>query len=103
MQGQLRRTPEIVIAGPTVGWVAEALAEMRALAALPSPSVPCITGLGGNERIVSKAAIESRMARWPEGVLLRVPGAEHELLMESAPLRDAFLSAILAMFAAHPA
>ena len=102
MQGQLRRTPEIIIAGPTVGWVAEALAEMRALAALPSPPVPCITGLGGNERIVSKAAIESRMARWPGGELLRVPGAEHELLMESAPLRDAFLSAVLALFAAHP-
>lgn len=103
MQGQLRRTPEIALAGPTIGWVAEALAETRALAALPSPSVPCITGLGGNERIVSRAAIESRMARWPGGTLLPVPGAEHELLMEAAPMRDAFLAAVLALFARHSA
>ena len=101
MQGQLRRTPGIALAGPTIGWVAEALADMAALAEMASPAVPCLTGLGGNERIVSKAAIESRMARWPGGELLRVPGAEHELLMESAPMRDAFLGRVLALFDAQ--
>lgn len=103
MQSQLRRTPELMVAGPTIGWVAEALAETRALAALPSPAVPCLTGLGGNERIVNIPAIRARMARWSGGTLLPVPGAEHELLMEAAPLREAFLSRVLALFDSQPA
>lgn len=103
MQGQLRRNPEIIIAGPTVGWLAEAMAETRALDRMASPPVPCVTGLGGNERIVNRAAIESRMARWPGGSLVPVPGAEHELLMETDARRDAFLSRVLALFDAHAA
>ena len=103
MQGQLRRNPEIIIAGPTVGWVAEAMAETRALDRMASPPVPCVTGLGGNERIVNRAAIESRMAAWPGGALIRVPGAEHEILMETAPKRDLFLTAVLDLFARHTA
>lgn len=103
MQGQLRRCPDIVIAGPTIGWVAESLAETRALAQVPSPKVPCITALGGNERIVNRAAIESRMAGWPGGTLIHLPGAEHEVLMETAPKRDLFLSAVLDLFSRHTA
>lgn len=101
MQGQLRANPELVIAGPTIGWLAEAMAEMQALAQLPSPKVPCVTGVGGHERIVDPDAIEARMARWPAGELIRVPGAEHELLMETATLRDRFLTRVTALFDAH--
>lgn len=103
MQGQLRRNPEITVAGPTIGWVAGAMTETRALARLAAPTIPCVTGLGGNERIVNLSAIESRMAGWPGGSLVRVPGAEHELLMETPARRDAFLSAVLALFARHSA
>ncbi len=102
MQGQLRANPEIIIAGPTIGWLAQALAEMRALARLPSPPVPCVTALGGHERIVLPSAIEERMARWPGGELIRVPGAEHEILMETDALRDRFLSRAMALFDAQP-
>lgn len=103
MQAQLRQTPEIAIAGPTFGWAAGALAETRALAALRSPALPCLTAVGSDESIVSRSAIESRMARWPGAELLVVPGARHELLMESAPLRNAFLAPVLALFAAATA
>ncbi len=98
MRAQLAANPELVIAGPTIGWTAAALAECRALARLPSPALPCLTGLGGQERIVNPAAIESRMAHWPGGTLLRLPGAQHELLKESPALRDRFLSAAIALF-----
>lgn len=103
MRAQLTANPELVVAGPTIGWVAAALAECRALARLPSPDLPCLTGLGGHERIVKPAAIESRMAQWPGGTLLRIPGAEHELLKESPPLRDGFLAAALELFDRHTA
>lgn len=102
MQGQLRATPDLVLAGPTIGWLAEALAEIRALSRLPAPVLPCVTALGGHERIVDPAPIIARMARWPGGELLRVPGAEHEILMESAPLRDRFLARVTALFDAQP-
>lgn len=103
MRGQLAANPELAIAGPTIGWVAAALAECRALARLPSPHIPCLTGLGSHERIVKSAAITARMADWPSGTLLRIEGAQHELLKESPPLRDQFLSAALALFDHHAA
>ena len=101
MQGQLRANPELVIAGPTIGWLAEALAEIAALSRLPSPAVPCIAAVGGHERIVDPAAIVARMSRWPGGELMEIPGAEHEILMETEHLRARFLSGVVAMFDAQ--
>lgn len=102
VQAMLRADPRLCIAGPTIGWLAEAMAECRALGRLPAPQVPCVTGLGSEERIVDPAAIEARMGTWPAGVLHRVAGGRHELLMESPALRTAFLARIIALFDAQP-
>lgn len=101
MQAELRAHPELVIAGPTLGWTARALTECRTLAALPAPALPCLTAVGSEERIVLPAAIEARMAAWPGGHLLPIPGARHELLMETPALRQIFLDAAIGHFAAH--
>jgi lysophospholipase len=100
MQRQLRDEPALRLGGPTFGWLAAALAECASLARLPSPPVPCLTTLGTNERVVDPAAVRARMARWPGGRLMEIPGGEHEVLMEGPALRRRVVDAMAAHFAA---
>jgi len=102
MQAQVNIRPELRLGAPTIGWLAAALAETAALAALPSPAVPVFCGLGGDERIVDPVAIRARMADWPGGTLVEYPGAAHELLMERPAVRQDFLARAFALFDAHP-
>lgn len=90
MRRQMTQHPELAIGGPTLGWLRAALQEMRALSALPSPTLPCLTAMGGNERIVDPDAIRARMARWPGGVLEVLADAEHEVMMEVPATRRRF-------------
>lgn len=90
--------PELTLGGASFDWVARALNECSRLAALPSPDLPMMVSLGSAERIVSAEAIRDRVARWPGAELLDLPGARHEAMMEAAPLREAFLLAVLNLF-----
>lgn len=101
LRAQTTAHPELALGGPSLGWLHEALVEEVALARLPSPGVPCLCGLGSEEGIVSAAVIRERMSRWPGGRLMILEGARHELLMERAALREAFLSAVAEHVAAH--
>jgi len=98
MQSQIREHPGLALGGPSLRWGGAALTEMAALARLPVPDVPALIGLGGNERIVSPAAIRTQAARWPQAELVDYPEAEHELLMEAPRTRDDFLPRTLALF-----
>lgn len=98
MQGHLRERPELQLAGPSITWLYEALAECRALAALPSPQVPCLTVLGSEETIVDPDAIRSRMADWPGGALSLLEGKRHEVLMETPETRAGVMTAITSLF-----
>ena len=98
MKRQITDDPALSLGGPSLRWMAEALSEMAALAALPSPDVPMLVGLGGAESIVSPQAIRDRAARWPRGDLAFYPGAKHELTMERPDVRSDFLKRVLAHF-----
>lgn len=100
MRAQVTAEPRFQLGGPSLRWLKEALLETRRLAMRPAPQVPCLTFLGTQEVIVDVDRIESRMAHWPGGTLIRVPGAKHEILMESGNMRgeavrrcDAFFTA----------
>lgn len=93
--------PDVTLGGATYDWVRAALAECAALAAMRSPDVPMLVSLGLDEKVVSPPAIRDRAGRWPKGQLLEVPGARHEVLFETPDRRAAFLSAVLALFAAN--
>lgn len=82
MRDQVAAHPEFALGGPSFVWLREALAETRHLAGRPTPSVPCITWLGSNERIVEIKPIHARMKNWKNGRLEIVQGGEHEVLME---------------------
>jgi lysophospholipase len=103
MQDQLMAQPELSLGGPSLNWIHEALSDTFALSKRPSPRVPCLTFLGTNERIVDTRRIQARMARWPDGELVMVEGAEHEVLMETAAIRSDALRRISEFFdAARP-
>lgn len=101
MARQLALHPDLRLGGPSNMWVRAALRETTALMARPAPDMPTLTLIAGREKIVVNAVIEQRMARWPQGQLITIDGAEHELLFEAPARRQAALGAILAHFDAH--
>jgi lysophospholipase len=100
MRAQVAARVELALGGPSIGWVGAALREVAALSRHPSPALPVITFLGSEERIVCSTAIARRMARWPGGRLVEVPGARHEVMMETPDTRARFFDETSAFFAA---
>lgn len=101
MERQTRSHPELTLGGPSNRWVHAALRETEKLVALDPLDLPILTTVGTRERIVEPTAIEARMANWPRGTLLKIPGAEHEVLMESPARRQQALDAVLSHFETH--
>lgn len=97
MVEQLRIHPALALGGPSLHWLFEALRECHALAAKPSPDLPCLTVLGSEESIVSLPAIEARMTDWPGAQLETVAGGRHELLMDT-PATRAHVTDLLTTF-----
>jgi len=98
MKAQLVAVPGLALGGPTLHWLNEALREMRALAALPAPLLPAVTFLGTAEAIIDIPPVERRMAAWPGAELVRLPGARHEVLMESPAIRTRLMERLSAHF-----
>jgi lysophospholipase len=98
MKAQLDAHPELLLGGPSLRWLHEALRECRELDRLASPPQPAITFLGVNERIVDTGRIHNRMARWPNGRLEMIDPGEHEVLMEGPETQAHILDMMLAFF-----
>lgn len=90
--------PGLALGGPSYQWAAESILECQALAALPSPALPCLTVIGSHERIINTRPVHERMARWPGGRLLVVEGGEHEVMMETPARRKQFYDAVATLF-----
>lgn len=91
---------DISVGGASNDWLREAILECRRLATLPAPDLPALIALGDGERIVSAQAIRTRAAAWPGAQLLELADCRHEPMIERDPVRDRFLQAALAHFAA---
>lgn len=94
--------PEFALGGPSVQWVGSATRENNRLRQLPRPTLPVLTFVGTLEQIVSIDAIKRLHSDWPSGELRIVEGAKHEVMMETARLRDRFFTETLAFFDAQP-
>ena len=101
MRKQALAHPELGLGGPSLGWLKAALTECHALSLLPSPTVPTVTALGAQEKIVDTAPIHARMAIWQEGRLDLYPGSEHEILMERAESRSRFFDRSTELYLKH--
>jgi lysophospholipase len=102
MQSHVQADPRLSLGGPSLHWLRMALADCAALARMPSPTVPCYTALGTQERVVATASIHARMKRWPGATFDIIKGAEHEVMMETPATRAQFFDAACALFDAHP-
>ena len=98
MRDQLIAHPELALGGPSYVWLREALAETAHLANRAAPSLPAVTWLGTNERIVNTPHVHSRMATWKGGRLDMVEGGEHEVLMGTDAQRRQVMDGIEKLF-----
>jgi lysophospholipase len=101
MRRQAQAHPELALGGPSLAWLRAALRECGALSVLPAPMVPAICALGTQEKVVDTAPAHLRMASWPMGQLELYPGAEHEIMMETAAARKRFFDSAAALFEAN--
>lgn len=101
MRRQVAEVPELALGGPSIGWLKAALHECAALAAQPAPKVPAICALGTAEKVVDVPPVHLRMAGWANGQLDLYPGAEHEIMMEGAAVRQRFFDRAAALFEAN--
>lgn len=84
------------VGGPTFSWLSRALRSCRYLrrkSVAAAIEIPVLIALAGREEIVDNDAIRAFAKRLPNGELLEIAGARHEILMESDEYRNAFLKA----------
>ena len=98
MRDQIAAHPDLALGGPSYIWLREAMAETAHLAGRSAPSIPAVTYLGSNERIVNVKRIRDRMDAWKGGRLEVVKGGEHEVLMETEALRRPVFDGLQKLF-----
>jgi lysophospholipase len=101
MRRQIAADARLGLGGPSLRWLNEALRENRRMRPVPSPVTPTLTFLGTDEQIVLLHDIRTRMSRWPGGRLVEIPGARHEILMETPQRRAMVYDAVAAHFRAN--
>ncbi|GGX72497.1 hydrolase [Tateyamaria omphalii] len=93
-----RLTHEHWIGGPTIGWLQQALHETKSLASLPAPDIPCIAFSAELDQLVSRDAIENRMANWNDGRYEMIPAVKHDLLRADLVTRSSVIGKICDFF-----
>src|SRR3984885_4545566 len=92
----LEAEPALALGAPTVAWTDAAFRAMRRLRERSYPArirQPMLIVAGGNDAVVSNAAIEDFASMLRAGSHLVVAGAQHELLMEQDRFRSQFWAA----------
>ena len=98
--GLVAAEPQLALGAPTWGWLDFAF---RAAAYLAKPdrlrgiTVPVIILSAEDDQLVDNAAQAAAARHLPQGKLIRVPGAYHEILMETDPMRNIFMRAFDAL------
>lgn len=81
------------IGAPTIGWLDaafRAMARFRVRGYAGRIAMPTLMVAAGADPVCSTPAIELFARGLPAGSLVVIPGARHEILMESDPIRDRF-------------
>lgn len=82
MQSHIAERPELGLGAPSIRWFDRARREMADLMVKSPAKQDCLCLLGTDEAIVTAEAIHTIMGKWPNGKLVEVPNAHHEVLME---------------------
>lgn len=95
---QAQTLVELPTAGPSMGWLYEALKECRSLSKLASPNIPCVSFCADTDEDINIIAIQNRMAQWTNGSCQLFEDAKHELFLEVPDVREKVLSEICDLF-----
>ncbi len=90
---QLRACPDLALGGPTWGWLDFALSARAVLSRRRSAAalrLPISIVAAGEDRLVLSASARRFAAAAPHGRIVEVPGAFHEILMETDSVRAVF-------------
>ncbi|MEM6619547.1 MAG: alpha/beta hydrolase [Pseudomonadota bacterium] len=98
MQDHLKAAPDMGLGSPSVRWFSQARKECASLVVEAPAPQDTITFLGSQEAIVDPDAIHTIMGKWPNGRLIELPGAQHEVLMEEPHVLKVAWNAIDAHF-----
>jgi lysophospholipase len=96
----LRAEPQLALGAPTWGWLDFALkatAELARPDRLRSVTAPVIIVSAEQDKLVDNAAQQAAARYLPQGKFITVPGAYHEILMETDQMRNIFLRAFDAL------
>jgi len=92
-EAQIAAWPELALGDPTWGWLDFALRATKALQTgpgVPRLTLPVTLVIAGEDRLVDNAGARRVASRLPNGRLVEIPGAYHELLQETDDVRAAF-------------
>jgi lysophospholipase len=92
----LEESPGLRIGPPTLGWIKaarDATITLRKPELIARITTPTLLVACGADRIVPVRAVEWLGRRLPAGGTVLIPGARHEVMMESEPYRSQFWAA----------
>lgn len=92
--------PRLALAGPTIGWAAASAQCMDgfcAAGALTHVTAPILIATAEEEKLVDNAAQAAVAATLPNATHITIPGARHEILMETDELQRPFWAAFNAL------
>jgi len=93
-RAQIRAHPDLALGAPTWGWLDFALRATALLARserLHAVTAPVEIVSAGEDKLVDNAAQAAAARNLPQGRHIIVPGAYHEILMETDDMRNIFL------------
>jgi lysophospholipase len=99
-QARLEAFPELRLGDPTWGWVAfatSAIARLSRPGGVEGIEIPLYVVTAGEDRICDSQAAARLAARAPKGRHVDVPGAHHEILLETDARREVFWQAFDAL------
>jgi lysophospholipase len=92
-RAQILANRDLALGNVTWGWVDSAMRAVEWIARDPSVtriSIPVTVVAAGQDRLVDNGAEAAVVARLPRGRYVEIPGARHEILMETDELRAPF-------------
>ena len=92
-QAQIIACPDLMLGGPTWGWLAfafDAIHELQTGPGVATIGIPVVVVAAGDDRLVDIAGERLVVSRMPKGRLVEVPGAFHEILQETDDVRAVF-------------
>jgi lysophospholipase len=92
-QGQVEACHDLALGGPTWGWLRfafQAIGVLESGPGVPRIDIPVTVVAAEQDRLVDVAGQERVTGRAPAGRFVKVPGAYHEILQETDPIRAVF-------------